>query len=223
VAGAAVVNYADAPVYIYGLVDPRSGALRYVGKSIRPLERLTNHMNERSRCHRTNWLASLRRDGVRPRMVILDVTGEGGWQDVERGWIAWAKARGCDLVNETSGGDGVCDLPAETRARMRLTWLGRKHKPETIAKLGSGMRGKHHTEEHRAKMRRVMTGRTVTWGNKLAEAVRALTEQDVSIILDRLNGGELVKDLAAEYGVHRTTLSKIKMGTYFVRGQRVAS
>ena len=62
--------------YIYGLVDPETTEIRYIGKTIRPKERLQNHMNEVSNCHRSNWLQSLKRKGLKAEMVIRIVTGK---------------------------------------------------------------------------------------------------------------------------------------------------
>lgn len=50
-----------SPVYIYGLTDPITEEIRYIGKSIRPTERLSNHCNEKSNCHRSNWIQSLKK------------------------------------------------------------------------------------------------------------------------------------------------------------------
>ena len=77
-------------VYIYALVDPETGEPRYVGKSIRPFERLRNHINEPpSKCHRSNWLQKLAARNLEPEIVILEsVRGEWPWQESERYWIS---------------------------------------------------------------------------------------------------------------------------------------
>lgn len=204
--------------HIYGLVDPETGEIRYIGKSIRPAQRLQNHMNEVSNCHRSHWLQSLKRRGLRPELVILEsVHGEWPWQESERYWIKRLKALGCRLTNNTSGGDGVSDLPPETRARMRQTWLDRKHKPETLAKLSIASKGRKHSGESKERMRQLMTGRKITWADKVAQSVRKFTDNLVVEIKGRLDGGEKVSALAIEYNAHRTTISKIKKGTYFER------
>lgn len=206
------------PVYIYALLDPRTEEVRYIGKSERPVERLGNHMNERSNCHRSHWLQSLKRDGLKPHMVILErIQGDWPWQEAERFWINRGRALGWPLTNNTEGGDGVNGLPAETRARMAAVWRGRKHKPESIDKMRLANKGKRHSDEHKEHMRRLMTGRTVTWGDKLAEAVRKLSDEQVATIKRRLDAGERGVALSREYGVHRTTISKIKKGTYYDR------
>lgn len=203
-------------IFIYALTDPDTGEIRYIGKSINPWRRANYHMQEKSHCHRVYWLQSLRRQGKKPGVVIIEeIRGAWPWQESERFWIRYALAHGVRLVNNTSGGDGVNDLPAETRAKMALTWKGRKHKPESLIKIALASTGRKHSEESKQRMRVLMAGRKITWIAKIAEAQRKLTKSDCEEILRRRGAGELNQDLAKEFGVHRTTLSKIKNGTYF--------
>jgi len=207
------------PVFIYALIDPFELAIRYIGQSIRPKERLQNHCVEQSRTWRTNWIRSVVRRGRRPILTILDVVPAGvDWRPIEREWIATAKRVGCALTNCTEGGDGVPGLPPEIRARLRLVWLGRKHKPETMAKLGSGMRGRHHSPEHRERMSRIMKGRTFTeeWRRKIANGVSKLTPRDAADIRALLSWGFNQYDLAEAFGVHQGTISNIKLGKFYV-------
>ena len=205
----------NVPVYIYGLCDPETDEIRYIGKSIRPVERLQNHMNERSNCHRSHWLQSLKSRGLMPTMVILEeLIGEWPWQEAERYWIARGRRIGWRLTNNTSGGDGAPDLPPETRTRMAAVWKGRKHSPETTAKLRLMRKGIRHTDETKAKMSRAQRGRKILWADKIGEKVRKLTPEDVLAIKLAMASGVKGCDLAAQYGVHRTTISKVKMGTY---------
>jgi hypothetical protein len=207
--------------HIYILIDPRTDEIRYVGKSIRPHQRLQNHLNEPpTNCHRSHWFEQLKREGLRPILdVIASVSGEWPWQEVERYWIARLRAAGANLVNNTDGGDGVEGLPPETREKMREVWLGRKHRPETLLKMGAASRGRKHSAESNAM--RIATLRKVVhheeWNSRVAEAVRKLTLQDVSDIITAFSKGGRTGELANRYGVHRTTISKIKMGTYFDR------
>lgn len=205
-----------APIFIYGLVDPDSGDVRYIGKSIRPVERLSNHMNESSQCHRSHWLQSLRAQGKRPGMVLFErIEGEWPWQESERFWIAHGRAQGWPLTNNTSGGDGVPGLPAETRARMAAVWKGRKHKPESIEKMRVASASKRHSDETKARMSAAQTGRKITWIDKIAARIRKFTPEQLQDVQRRLDAGELGIALAREFGVHRTTISKIKTGTYY--------
>lgn len=206
-------NFASKTVFIYGLIDPETLECRYIGKSIRPKQRVDNHMQDKGKCHRTNWLRTLKAKGLWPDIVILE-TIEGGWpwQESERYWIAHAKRHGWPLTNNTAGGDGVEGLPAETRERMRKTWLGRKHTPAACRNIGNSKRGTKHTAETRAKMSKAHKGRTITWGDKLGNANRCVTDNQAREIYRRAISGERTGLLAKEYGVHRTTITNIKMG-----------
>lgn len=128
-------------VSIYGLIDPRTNQLRYVGKT----KRSTSHRRYEHVCashlkaksHKNHWIESLLRDGERPESVVLEEVTESEWEEAESFWIQYMKFIGCNLVNSTSGGDGVHNPSAEIRE-----------------KIGAASRGKKRTfsEEHRAKL-----------------------------------------------------------------------
>lgn len=172
-------------------------------------------MNERSKCHRSHWLQDLKSRGLVPEIVIFEeIEGEWPWQESERYYIAYARANGWPLVNGTNGGDGVSDLSPESRERIVKTWKGRKHKPETIEKLCIARRLRTTSYATRAKMSATQTGRIITWGPKLSAATRKLTDDQVAEIRIMREHGTKVHVIAAQYGVHRTTISKIKTGQY---------
>lgn len=207
-------------VYIYGLVDPETTAIRYIGKSIHPEQRLRNHINETYPCHRRNWIDSLKKKWLEPGLICLvELKGESAndWQAWEKMYIAIARRDGWPLVNETEGGDGTNGLSEDARKKIVATWTGRKHKPESIAKMAAASRGRRKTPEQKEAMRKLMTGRKILWVDKVAEANRKLTREDVEDIKLRFKNGGRTGELAKEYGVHRTTISKVKMGTYFDR------
>ena len=204
-------------IYIYILIDPRDNEIRYVGKTAQKLEaRVSAHMRDKSSCHKVHWLNELKALGLKPTPWILEeIKGDWPWQYSEKYWIGYLKAWGCNLTNNTSGGDGVPDLPYDIKERLRKVWIGKKHKPETIEKLKICRPNYKHSIETKEKMSKAHKGRKITWIGKIAQINRKITHNDALIIQERLKNGELGRDLYKEYGVHRTTLSKIKMGTYF--------
>lgn len=202
-------------VYIYALADPIDGIVRYIGKSIRPNERLTNHCNEKPTCHRTKWIQKMIREGRRPIISIFGkLDPKEDWQDVEKGWIAFAKKYDWNIVNGTDGGDGVCGLNPESRERVRMAWVGRKHSDETKRKLSLVRRGRKHGQAFRDKMKIRMKDRyfSPSHRNSLSQAIRKFTDDDIASILARISDGAKVKDIAKEFGVHRVTISKMKTG-----------
>lgn len=95
--------------YIYGLRDPLTREIRYVGKSTQPIFRLRGHLKDakEARTHKQRWLRQLEEKGLAPELVILEeVKAPRTWQQAEREWIAKGKEMGWPLTNLTDGGEG---------------------------------------------------------------------------------------------------------------------
>ena len=103
--------------YIYALVDPITGEIRYVGKSTDPTKRLSFHLSKRSL--KTNspknlWIRKLLDKGLRPLLVILQKCDPNKWAEAERGWIVMFRMVGAELTNTSDGGEGVLEKTPET-------------------------------------------------------------------------------------------------------------
>lgn len=120
---------------IYGLFEPDSDALRYIGKTAGTLKkRLREHLSraraETHHCHNYSWLKSI---GFAPGTDILEEV-TGGKEELiaaERWWIEYMRSIGCQLTNHTDGGEG-CEgyrHTPETRRRMSELQKGRKRGP----------------------------------------------------------------------------------------------
>ncbi len=57
--------------YVYGLYDPRDGALRYIGLSCNLKMRLRYHVNQPLRCI-SDWIADLKANGQRPLIEPIE-------------------------------------------------------------------------------------------------------------------------------------------------------
>lgn len=209
----------DGTCYIYALFDPRTLDLRYVGKSIRPAERLTNQMNEQASTYRCHWMQELRSLSLRPVQVILGSVPEG-WQAVERAYIAAARHLTTRLVNGTDGGDGVEGLSAESRARIRAAWAGRKHRPESLAKMSAVRRGKVQPAAQRQRMSEIMRDREFSEQHRqrIARAVEKLSPDQVREIRQLLRAKVSQYVIADRYGVHQGTISNIARGLTYRDG-----
>ncbi len=120
---------------VYQLVDPQSGAVRYVGKTVSMIEkRMREHLSRaRSGAHHPRVHPWLRSVGLEPTVVVLEeVFGTlQDLSDAEVRWIALRRGEGCDLVNHTDGGEGAAGYrhDAETRAKMSAKKTGIKVGP----------------------------------------------------------------------------------------------
>jgi hypothetical protein len=108
---------------IYGLIDPITGHLRYVGKSCSGLKRPQQHTapsRTDGRTYKECWIRGLRTQGLRPAIVVLQETDREILSGAEVFWIAYFRAMGCPLTNLTDGGDGCSGwrASAETKHRM---------------------------------------------------------------------------------------------------------
>lgn len=130
-----LVEYSpEYPSYIYGLTDPRTGAVRYIGKTSRKLKyavryRLNSHIAETrenpSKTHKTRWISALLNLGLEPEAVIIDelnCTSEE-LSALERKRIEEYRANGLDLTNTTAGGDGGSGKLSEEEKAIRIARL----------------------------------------------------------------------------------------------------
>lgn len=177
---------------IYGLVDPQDSLIHYIGKSSTGMKRPLQHRepNSRKRKNAKNvWLDSMP-NGMTYDVVVLETVRNPGtaghlcwwWtginatalNDAERWWIAYGRACGWPLVNESDGGEGNPGrvVSAETRAKqsaahstpeqieaLRARCIGRKASPETRSRISKAKTGTKHTDETKAKMSASRMGR----------------------------------------------------------------
>lgn len=87
---------------IYGLADPETGEIRYIGKANDARKRLASHMRDSTR-RDTPVYRWIRKHG-KPSLVIL-IEASRDWRADERRLIAEARRRGDRLLNIADGGD----------------------------------------------------------------------------------------------------------------------
>lgn len=85
--------------YIYALCDPDSGDVRYVGQTLTPEKRLSEHLTDKYPCRKTKWIAELRVTGKRPVMRILTTCAPGDRFRVETEWLVRLRGQGAKLTN----------------------------------------------------------------------------------------------------------------------------
>lgn len=179
------------PVYIYALVDPRTGEIRYVGKTYMPLNKrlslhLSNVKRHEEKNHRYYWLHSLISVNLSPEIRLLETCSKEDWIEREQYWVARGKELGWNLTNTTIGGEGISGWhhSEETKQKMREKRgnkhpnYGRKASPETRAKLSEMRKGNKYalgykyTEERKKSYSERMKGNTISKGQNVTEETR---------------------------------------------------
>lgn len=167
--------------YIYILIDPRDNRLRYVGKTVNIQNRYDAHCTkQRGNHHRANWLNQLYFLGLKPVMQIIEECNEDTWANREIFWIKYYRDLGCDLVNETNGGEGVTGHSWTPNEKQRL-------------KMSEAKKGKSFTEDHKNKIREANKGKTLSEDHKrkISEATRGKTrDESFRYKLSEANKGE---------------------------------
>ena len=161
---------------LYSSENPEE--IKYVGRSQfdSPQKRLSTHIQEanqgKSNTYKCKWIRHVLTSGFKVEVITLETNlswDESATKEME--YISHYKSLGHKLTNLTLGGDGALGMvhTDDTRYKMRIGHLGRKHSPEAIenmkqarkftsaetrAKLSAWQKGKPKSEEHKQKMRK---------------------------------------------------------------------
>lgn len=161
---------------IYGLVDPDTLQIRYIGKAKNLVIRITNHFKESKLkyiTHKNNWIKFLLSSNKFPKIIILEKCTEESLNKCEIKWIKFYREQGANLTNGTDGGDGG-RLVGNSLEKMRKSKTGTKLSSETRLKMSiaqkgriSGMAGKTHSCKTKALLSLIHTGRKFTDESRL--------------------------------------------------------
>jgi len=165
---------------IYGLVDPRSGQLRYVGLHAGDLtKRLREHLclaRKGRKIYVYDWIRQVLSAGLNPGIVELEACGsEAEMREAEVWHIAYWRSLGCRLTNLTAGGEGAL--------------------------------GYRHYDENRAKMSRAKKGKP--WTKAQLEASRKISPEIELKMQQEYRMGLSCDAIAALYGYSRTGVTKV--------------
>jgi DNA-binding NarL/FixJ family response regulator len=168
---------------VYGLYDPRTDALRYIGQTTKTLkQRLWGHVcghNLARSLYSARWLAQLRQLGLDPHIWPLAEAGSRKELNVlEMKFIAEARLRGERLTNITDGGEGhSTPHSVETRAKIAAAHKGRPKSVETRAKLSVKAKGRKLSEEAKRKLSLAFTGKIISEETKVKLRGQKRTEE----------------------------------------------
>lgn len=221
---------AEPRYIIYGLTDPRTGLVRYIGKSQRGMERPLNHGQPRyligDRSYKGNWIRSLRALGLEHGIVVIEeCSAPDVLPDRERWWIAFARAWGLPLTNLTDGGEGApgCHPNENGIRRRKETMLRLWQDPERRAAFLAVHVGRRMPDSARAILSDKARGRVISAETraKIAAAGKRRYESPEERLLQsaRLKGR-----VGGFLGKHHSEESRQKMsGTHRGRPRRPLS
>jgi transposase len=135
-------------VIIYGLVDPISNKLFYIGK--------TKNLDKRNKWNKfvMKKISSFHYIGLDVKKTILEellCTCNNDWVIAERKWIKYYKQKGFKLYNQNKGGGGPSKHSRKTRRLLSeiSSQQTRCHSLETRRKIG--LKSKGHKVSKRAR------------------------------------------------------------------------
>ena len=172
-------------VKIYVLKHPDTLEIRYVGKTVRSLNRrLGNHIanakGNKHNKHLSNWIMSILKEGKRPIIELIEECDNSVWEEREKYWISQYN----NLINLTEGGDGCIGFihNSETINKLRLINLGRKHTEEFKKAMSKRLKGISHSKEHSAKIAKANTGKKASEETKkrLSESHKGIVQSEES-------------------------------------------
>lgn len=144
---------------IYGLVDPTSKLVRYVGKSssgfIRPSSHRQPNALKGSSTRLSNWVRKLQSCDLTYEVVVLEYCAQDALSAAEIWWIAYGKALGWPLTNLTSGGEGTKGYvtPDSVKAKLSAAQKLYMANPESRAKVSAKLSNRVISESTKAKFR----------------------------------------------------------------------
>ena len=165
---------------------------------------------------------------------IIEVCPVESLNEKERYWIAKLNSKAPNGYNLTDGGDGLVGCTQETRDKMSLAKKGKKRKPhssETRAKMSakakgrpSSNKGKHLSEETRAKLSASNTGKKHTSETRAKISASNKGENNPNYGKHR-SPETKAKISAAEKGKHLSEETRAKISAarkaYFARKKAV--
>lgn len=197
-----------AQAIVYGLCDPCTNNLRYVGYTGRRIsQRLAEHIALRNNAYCRAWIKRLLNKGHKPTLTILSIH-KNYYEaiEAEKIWLKYFFLAGYQLTNLAKGG--------------RKNNAGWKMTPEQIRKMSLGLRGNKNTlgrkrsEQERLLISNAMkksyaNGRKVNWSKGEQSGKSKITWNDVREIRSRYKNGEFIRNIAKDFPIGKSMVGYI--------------
>jgi hypothetical protein len=201
---------------VYGLYDPDTHALRYVGQTVKTLaDRLSNHLSPsglKKHLRVASWLKSLAAKGRKPEAKILgEAFSRPQLDTLEISLIKNALSSGAILTNLAPGGgvnSGFKKSP-EAVAKIVAARTGTTIPADVRKKISEAQLGRHFSEEHRAKIAEASRGQqpTAETRARMSKAWHMRGKFD-AYIWKRFREGATGSAIAREIGRRQSTVQR---------------
>lgn len=121
---------------IYGLKDPISKEIRYVGKTTVGFKRINSHFRDskeiKKKTHKACWIRSLLSKNLEPEVVILEKSNDfNTLNQKETYWITKFK----NLTNHTLGGEGIVGYKHSSETIKKISFASKRNRPKGSFKM----------------------------------------------------------------------------------------
>lgn len=177
--------------FVYGLCDPDTNELRYIGITSIGFKRFLNHYNDCLVSYKHSaakkWVKSLRDENKVFSVIYIEYFNEDGLHldEAEIFWIQYFRSIGCNLLNHEKGGRILSDLQGYKKRKSR------------------SLRGVRKTKAHAEKIKKAQTE---MYGLKIKD--------DLGNVFNSL------KEAADFYGSKKSTIQKAVYGSIKVHKGR---
>lgn len=172
--------------FIYSLNCPITGEVKYIGQTRKKLKhRLTNHISDRRKNKKSDWICYLKKKGLKPTIELIDEVGEDEINFWEMHYISLYRSWGFNLKNMTDGGDSNGKFSLEARRNISNALRGRKLSEEHKRNIGNSGKGRIMSEAHKNILRQCRKGNKFAFGVKRSEEFK----KNVGERMKKLNKG----------------------------------
>jgi hypothetical protein len=108
--------------YIYALVDPRTGEIKYIGATTAGIERYKRHNSNyylKKSTLKNNWIKSLKLKNLSPELLIIEHCNKEDLCELEEFYISYFKFLGFVLLNHCDRGYGIKPQIKSTEEKKR--------------------------------------------------------------------------------------------------------
>lgn len=172
---------------IYGLLDPNTNELRYIGQSIDIERRYKSHLSPAhlqvhtiagQTTRKNRWLKKILTQNKKPILIIIEICEKPHFEEAEKFYISYFSAIGAKLTNSTEGGEAPNGYKHSPEILQIMSErIKRAYTPELRKKVSDMRKGQEpwnknktnvYSEAHLEKKRQYLKGRKQTEAQKAA-------------------------------------------------------